>query len=144
MGALIAKELWYIVPFTAVAAVMNALIIIFGIKNGKYQFTNLDKAVFCGALLGLAAWHITGDAAVNIYILTATMLVSIIPIVLKTFRDPRSETKLPWILNFVAAVVFLGTITSIAPAAWLVQVRQFVFASFMAVGVSRKPNKPKD
>lgn len=135
LGALMAKQLWYVVPFTAVAFVMNMLIIIFGIRNGKFQLKPLDIAVCIGAFLGLIAWYTTGDAAMNIYILTVVMLLSIIPIVTKTFRDPSSETKLPWLLNFGAAILFLGTIQSPEPAAWLVQARQFVFAVLMVVGV---------
>jgi hypothetical protein len=141
LGALIAKELWSVVPFTLIASVMNLLIIIFGIKNGKFQIKKLDIIVFIGALVGLIAWHLTGDPAVNIYILTATMLVSIVPIVSKTFKDPKSETALPWYINFVAAALLLGTITSTEPAAWLVQARQFTFAILMAVGVSLPPKK---
>jgi len=143
LGALIAKELWYIVPFTTTAAVMNALIIIFGIKNGKFQLKKMDIIVFLGALLGLVCWYFTGDAAMNVYVLTATMLASIIPIVTKTFHDSSSETKFPWQLNFVAAVLLLGTITSTAPVAWLVQARQFVFALLMAVAVGLPPKKLK-
>lgn len=145
LGALVAKELWYVVPFTAVAAFMNCLIIIFGIKNGKFQLTKQDIVIFIGALAGLVAWLATGDAAYNIYILTAVMLISIYPIVSKTFNDPTSETRLPWILTFISSLILLGTITSAEPAGWLVQARQFLFGLLMVIALylpfGRKPTK---
>lgn len=136
LGALIAKELWYIIPFAVVAPIMNLLIIYFGIRNAKYQFKKLDAVILSGALVGLLVWYITGEAAYNIYILTAVMLVSIIPMVSKTFSDPSSETVLPWRINLASTVIFLFTITSLAPEAWLVQVRALVFSILMNLALS--------
>lgn len=141
LGALVAKELWYIVPFTFAAAVMNIFIVIFGLKNGKFQFKLLDGIVLVGALAGLIMWHLTNDAAYNIYILTAVMLVSVVPMIIKTFKDPHSETKLPWQINLVATLFLVCTITSLQPVDWLVQMRQLVFSGLMNFALVRKKLK---
>lgn len=136
LGSLIAKELWYIVPVTIVAGVMNVLVILFGIKNANYQLKKLDIVVFIGALMGLVVWYVTGNAAYNIYILTVIMLVSVIPMVQKTFKDPMSETATPWRINLISTLVFMLTITSPAPEAWLVQARALVLAVLMNLAIS--------
>jgi hypothetical protein len=141
LGALIAKELWYVVPFTLVAGVMNILIVAFGIKNGKFQFKLLDAIVLIGALAGLVVWHLTKDAAYNIYILTAVMLISVIPMIMKTFKDPTSETKLPWLVNLAATVVLAMTITSLQPIDWLVQARQVVLSVLMNLAIHQKASR---
>ena len=141
LGALIVKELWYVVPFTLVAGVMNIFIVIFGIKNGKFQFKLLDALVLVGALAGLVVWYLTADAAYNIYILTAVMLVSVIPMIVKTFNDPSSETKLPWLVNLAATVVLAMTITSLQPIDWLVQARQVVLSVLMNLAIHQKASR---
>ena len=138
LSALIAKELWYVVPFTFAAAVMNIFIVVFGIKNGKFQFKRLDAITLIGALAGLIAWHITKDAAYNIYILTAVMLVSVTPMIAKTFRDPTSETKWPWLVNLVATAFLTMTITSFQPVDWLVQMRQVFLSVLMNIAINRR------
>jgi len=138
LGALLAKELWYVVPFTLAAAIMNIFIVIFGIKNGKFQFKLLDAIVLIGALAGLVVWYLTEDAAYNIYILTAVMLVSVIPMISKTFKDPTSETKWPWMVNLAATAFLALTITSFQPIDWLVQMRQVVFSALMNIAISRR------
>ncbi len=138
LGALIAKELWYVVPFTLVAGVMNIFIAAFGVKNGKFQFKMLDAITLIGALAGLIAWHFTKDAAYNIYILTAVMLVSVIPMIAKTFKDPTSETKWPWLVNLAATAFLALTITSFQPIDWLVQMRQVVLSVLMNLAIRQK------
>jgi hypothetical protein len=141
LGALVAKELWYVVPFTLAAGVMNIFIVLFGLKNGKFQFKLLDGVVLIGALLGLLVWHLTKDAAYNIYILTAVMLVSVVPMITKTFKDPASETTMPWRINLGATILLLLTITSLHPVDWLVQVRQLVLSVLMNAALHRKRSK---
>ena len=112
-----------------------------GLKNGKFQFKLLDGIVLVGALAGLIMWHLTNDAAYNIYILTAVMLVSVVPMIIKTFKDPHSETKLPWQINLVATLFLVCTITSLQPVDWLVQMRQLVFSGLMNFALVRKKLK---
>jgi hypothetical protein len=120
---------------------MNILIVAFGIKNGKFQFKLLDAIVLIGALAGLVVWHLTKDAAYNIYILTAVMLISVIPMIMKTFKDPTSETKLPWLVNLAATVVLAMTITSLQPIDWLVQARQVVLSVLMNLAIHQKASR---
>ena len=138
VGSLIAKELWYVVPFSVTAAVMNLVVCILGFRNGTFQFTKLDLAMFIGAASGLLAWYITNDPALNIYILTGVVLLSITPLILKVFKDPRSETKLPWAILLAASVVLQLTITSAQPVGWLVQIRQLLFAALVNAALYRK------
>lgn len=138
VGSLIAKELWYIVPFSVTAALLNLLICAIGYQNGKFVVKKMDIALFIAAVVGLVTWFVTDNPEYNIYILTATVLASIVPIVRKTFHDPSSETKLPWRIILVASLVLQLTITSAQPAGWLVQGRQLLFAVLMNAAISQK------
>lgn len=138
VGSLAAKELWYIVPFSVTAALLNLLICIIGYRNGRFEIKKMDVMLFIAAVAGLVIWLVTDNPEYNIYILTATVLASIVPIVLKTFNDPSSETKLPWRIILLASLILQLTITSAHPAGWLVQGRQLLFAVLMNAAVSRK------
>lgn len=138
VSSLIARDLWYVVPFSATAAIMNLLICAVGYRNGTFQLTKLDISIFAGALTGLAVWFVTSDPSYNIYILTGVVLLSITPIVIKTFKDPTSETKMPWLILLAASFVLQLTITSPQPVAWLVQVRQLLFAGLINIALLKK------
>lgn len=85
VAALAVEQRWYPMVFMVITAVINSVIVYYGIRRKNYQFSLFDKIIVAGAIAGLLAWYLTSSAAWNVYILTAVILVSYIPLVRKTF-----------------------------------------------------------
>lgn len=134
--ALISKEVWYVVPFTAIGFTQAAAVTLIALRNKQFYFKLLDKIALGGTLIGFAAWMLSGDAAYNIYIVNAVVVLAFIPLVTKAFRSPTLETKKPWLTNLVASSFLLLTITSVSPYVWVVPVRQFICSLLVNVGIA--------
>ena len=67
------------------------------------------------------------------------MLIAIYPAVRKTFHDPQSETRLPWLIGVAAGLVLLLTVNLLDPVEWLVPFRQLMFAGLMSIAVRKQP-----
>jgi hypothetical protein len=95
---------------TAIVAVLGA------IGYGYRQYGGLDYT--CGAM-GLAAivlWLLTGQPLVALVLSVMADCIIAIPTVVKTIRDPHSETLLAWFLVAVASALTLISITAFTPA----------------------------
>lgn len=136
--ALIDERVWAVVPFTLVGLVASTLISLFSIRNHKFYFKVLDKVSLVGALIGYAAWQLTNNAALNIYILSLTNLIVFIPLIAKAFKYPDTETKKPWALNLLASSFLMLTVDSISPVVWAFPLRQFVCSVLMNLALCRK------
>lgn len=134
--ALISKEVWHVVPFTIVALLSSLAIFIIALRGGYFYFKLLDKVALGGALVGFIVWLITKDAAYNIYIINFVTATTFVPLIVKAFREPALETKIPWQTNLLASFFLLLTITSTSPYVWIVPVRQFICSLLINVGLA--------
>jgi hypothetical protein len=134
--ALVSKEVWHVVPFTAVGFLQALIVFIIAIRGGKFYFRLVDGIAIIGATTGFILWLTHQDAAYNIYILNAVIAITFIPLITKAFKEPTLETKLPWRSNLLASIFLLFTITSTAPYVWIVPVRQFVCSLLVNIGIS--------
>ncbi len=133
--ALYIEQEWYPAVFMSLTTLVNVAAVSFAFRTKNYQFKLFDKIVLGAALLGIVAWYVTNSAAWNVYILSAAVFVSFFPLIIKTFKDPASEARGPWVLTFFASSIFLLTITSTDPINWIVQARQMFLATSMTIAV---------
>ena len=141
--ALISKEVWHVVPFTVVGFLQAIIVFIIAIKGKRFYFGIFDKIALVGALAGFIFWVISKDAAYNIYIINAVTFITFTPLIIKAFREPALETKLPWQTNLLASFFLLLTITSPAPYVWIVPVRQFICSLLINIGIALPGAKRK-
>jgi hypothetical protein len=95
---------------TAIVAVLGA------VGYGYKQYGGLDYT--CGAI-GAAAivlWLLTGQPLVALILSVAADFIIAIPTIVKTIRDPHSETLFAWFLVAVASALTLLSITSLTPS----------------------------
>ncbi|HLH94239.1 MAG TPA: hypothetical protein VKW08_03895 [Xanthobacteraceae bacterium] len=95
---------------TAVVAVLGSM------GYGYRRYGGLDYT--CGAI-GAAAivlWLITGEPLVALTLSVAADFIIAIPTVVKTIRDPHSETLLAWFLVAVASALTLLSTTAFTPS----------------------------
>ena len=134
--ALYVEQSWYPAVFMLLTSVVNSVIIVLGLRKKNYQFKATDWLVIGAAIIGILVWALLHSAAWNVYILTAAILITYIPLFTKTYRSPSSEAKGPWVATLIASLVFLLTIFSFNPIDWVVQVRQLVFAVGMMLALT--------
>lgn len=135
--ALIAKDVWSVVPFTTVGVLSSLIIFMIALKKRRYYFGIYDKIALIGALVGFVVWMVSQDAAYNLYIINAVTLITFIPLIIKAFQEPQLETKLPWQTNLLASTFLVFAITSPAPYAWIVPLRQFICSLLINIGLMR-------
>jgi flagellar biosynthesis protein FliP len=83
---------------------------VLAIKLGYTKFSRLDIVCFLLAGLAMILWWVTNEPLVAIGLaLTADFIVAV-PTIVKTYKDPASETAFPWIIFAVGAGI--GTATS--------------------------------
>jgi hypothetical protein len=136
--ALLVEGAYLILPFSIIGFVANVAICVVGLRDKNFYFKRMDAVALIGAFAGLAAWYATSDALMNLYILTGVMIISVAPLIIKTFNHPDMETRLPWVINLIASACLVLTITTPAPEMWLVPIRQFIFSTLMNVGLRKR------
>lgn len=85
---------------------VTCTLVVFGLSswvgtNNRLRHT--DHLIFMVAGFGLVLWYFTNSAA---YALAVTISISLLggaATVLKTYRDPGSETCITWVVSFVAS-----------------------------------------
>lgn len=134
--SLIDKGVWHFVPFTIVGFLQAFIVFVIALKGRRFYFGIYDFIALVGALIGYVFWALSQDAAYNIYIINIVTAITFMPLIIKAFREPALETKLPWQTNLLASLFLLLAISNPAPYAWVVPVRQFVCSLLINIGIS--------
>ena len=82
-------------------------IVILALRHGHAKFNTTDKICFALAALAVALWAITKEPLIALGLSLLADFIVGIPTILKTYRDPRSETVLPWVLYAVGPLLGL-------------------------------------
>lgn len=86
------------------ATVITFIVFLASLYNGTGGFAKLDIAVLVGALLGLVVWHVLKSPVASVIANTIVALIGIIPTFIKAYHDPKSETKITWLIGTVSAL----------------------------------------
>jgi hypothetical protein len=81
----------------------------------RYGFGGFGKGkiVLLGcAILALIAWHFTNNASLAIIILVGIEMAAIVPTLIKTYRNPETETLSTWAIIGVAGLLALPAVAS--------------------------------
>lgn len=115
---------------TPVAYIIGPIaILIASIRHGEGGWSRLDRACLAGAALGTAAWLLSGDPRVGVWLHTAVDALGTVPTMVKAWRDPAHENRRAWTIYAISAVLNLGAI-----GAWTAGAA--VFPVWLALGCS--------
>lgn len=95
------------------AAITNLCVFFLALKRGKFRpLSGVDKVVLVLGLIAIAVWVIRKDATWSNMIIQACIFISIIPTWVSVWKNPGSESSLPWFLlassyTFQIVAVFL-------------------------------------
>ncbi|MBI2474271.1 MAG: hypothetical protein HYV68_01080 [Candidatus Taylorbacteria bacterium] len=79
----------------------------YGYKN----YGLIDKLCFVLALLAIVLWQITANPLVGLLLAIVADLLATVPTIVKTYKEPRSESLPAWLMSIVASVLALISTT---------------------------------
>lgn len=126
---IVSFALWTTIQVIAIAAQISAgaswslallfattfnttLVVILCLRGYGYKKYGLvDKACLGLAVLTLVLWQITNNAVLALVLAVVTDLIASLPTIVKTYKDPFSETVLPWFMIVIAAAMGAASTT---------------------------------
>lgn len=86
---------------------------------GAGRFSRRDIALLMCAGVSLCAWYFTNNAALATVLLISVEIIAVLPTVIKTYRDPASETLSTWALIGVAGLLTLPVVAGGSPMLYM-------------------------
>ena len=103
-----AKGAQYSLIFTAAQAAGDSLIFLLAIKYGLGGLKRRDILGLTGAVSGLILWYVVGEAAIALLMVIFVDAIGAVLTVMKSYRNPSTETVSSWYLTFWGA--FFGCV----------------------------------
>lgn len=88
------------------------LVFILSLKYGVGGLNGRDSISLAVAALGILLWFITSEAAVALYIVIFIDAIGAWLTVLKTYKDPGSETLISWVLYGTSGILAMISVGS--------------------------------
>lgn len=96
--------------FAGASAACCAVVTALGLRYGFERYTRFDAACQLLAVVGVAAWYISGNPAVDVVVNVAAGLVALLPTYRHGWARPYEETLLTWILASLGATASIASI----------------------------------
>ena len=91
-------------------------VFVLSLWRGKGELLSpVDVLALGVAAIGLVLWHLTDTAAYALAITISISMLGGVLTILKTYRDPGSETTITWILSFCASVCTIAAAGTVNP-----------------------------
>ncbi len=82
-----------------------AIVALLSIKYGQGGWAKSDRPIVLLGLVGIVFWLVIKDPLLALVMVIFVRSVGVSATVIKTYRRPRSEAVLPWVLYATSAVV---------------------------------------
>jgi hypothetical protein len=97
-------------PFLISGCLATTTVFILSLKYGYRRWSLIDPiCVFLG-VISLITWFLTRQASYAVYLLTLLDWIAILPVVYKSWYDPKTENKLGWSISFFATLLVVLSI----------------------------------
>ncbi len=122
-----------VLPLAGLLAVSLVVILgLFGYGYKKYGFIDIVCLVVVLCAIGL--WKITNDPGVALWLAIAADFIAAIPTLIKSYKDPASETFLAYLIGILASVatILSTTLYDFPNLAWPVYI---ILANSLILGL---------
>lgn len=89
---------------TVVQALGVIIIFILSLRFGEGGLQRRDLVALGAAGIGLAAWFVTKDAAIALWLTILIDFSGAVLTIIKAYREPETETQSTWILSSIAGI----------------------------------------
>jgi len=111
-AAQIAKGADWSVAVPLASALGCTAIALVAVRTGYIQFTTLDKTCIALGIVALLGWFITQEPIVAILFAILADLIVGVPTLVKSYKDPASETLFPWLTITIGTTFALAALTT--------------------------------
>lgn len=97
------------------------IIVVLGVFGYGYKkYATLDFVCLALALGAIALWQTTGDPMVALWMSVAADILAAVPTFIKAYKDPKSETPLPYFLVAISAIAaaFAANVIDVPNLLW--------------------------
>ncbi len=123
---------------TAASEIFTIIIFLFSLKYGFKGVNTKDTIFLAIALLGLIPWYLTSDPTISVIIVVAIDLISFVPTIRKTWKEPGTETSILYSMNVTRHVLALFSLEAYNIATMLHSVAMIMLNSLMLGIITRK------
>jgi len=111
-AAQIAKgaDLSVVVPI--ISSIGTGIVFLLAIRYGYTKFNLVDKISIPLALLAMALWLITNEPLTALILSVIADGIVAIPTLVKTYRDPTSETPFPWFMFAIGSALGIAALSN--------------------------------
>lgn len=129
---------------TAASEIFTLIIFLFSLQYGFKKITRTDTYFLIIALLGLIPWWLTKDPTVSVVIVVTIDLIAFVPTLMKTWREPTSETRILYAMNVLRHILTLFSLGAYNIATMLHSLAMIVTNSLMTTFITFRKNKNPD
>lgn len=91
--------------FTVAGTVFATLVFLLSLRHGEGGFHLRDKVILACVCAVLFIWYLSNDAALTIFLTVLIEIGAGYLTIIKTYRDPSTETLSFWLLSTLGAVL---------------------------------------
>lgn len=95
--------------FAGASAACCATVAALGLRFGFEQYTRFDVGCQALAAIGVAAWYLSGNPAVDVVVNVAAGLIALLPTYRHGWIRPYEETLLTWVLASLGAIASIAS-----------------------------------
>jgi hypothetical protein len=117
----------------AVSLIFTFSIFLFSLKYGLKYITRIDTLFLLLALLGVVSWVVTKDPTLSVIIAVGVDLIAFIPTLRKTWRYPRTEVSLLYMMNVARHILALFALEAYNIATTLHSIAMIVMNTAMTL-----------
>lgn len=116
---------------TGVAEMFTIVIFLFSLRYGFKNIVKRDTYFLVAALLGLIPWALTKDPTISVIIVVCIDVIAFIPTLMKTWRNPHTETPMLFIMNVLRHILTLFSLEAYNIATMLHSMAMIIANSLM-------------
>ncbi len=97
-------------PFLIAGCLSTTTVFLLSLKYGYRRWSIIDPLCIILGAVSLIAWALTRQASYAVYLLTLLDWIAILPVIYKSWYDPKTENKLGWSINLIATILLVLSI----------------------------------
>ena len=109
-----------------------AIVLVLSLKYGEYTWKTIDVICILVCLLSLVIWQTTESAMLGFVGGIIADVIAAMPLIIKSWRDPRDEPVFPWVMFVVASAINILAVDEWKIEYWLFP----VYMTMMGVVIS--------
>ena len=127
-----------VVWFLGICAFQSLVMLIMSIKYGMGGWAKIDILCLVIALIGIVLWKVTANPALGLYGAITADIAGMIPALIKTYRLPKTEYYLTYVLDLTAILLTGLAVQSGGFNEYLYPAYLFLINAVMLIFILRK------